>query len=537
MIDDAELLRRYAEEGSQPAFAELVQRHLDFVYNAAARQTHGNAALAQDVAQIVFVDLARKAGRLSRHEVLVGWLHTATRFAVGKAIRTESRRQAREQEAHRMNEILSGRAEDLVDWTQLAPEIDAALGELKERERVAILLRFFEKRPLADIAAKLALTETAARSCVDRALDKMRDHLARRGVTSTSAALALGLANQTGAAAPVGLFSTIVSSAAVTTASGIGVGGLITFMNTSKAAVGLVLVAAAIGFGIYERGEAHRADARAIAALLERDRLQEQLLVAQKSAVLAERKKTEAEAEARSSRSVAMVPRENLFEDALARWIAKVDKLTGFLRQHPEFNFPGMETITVEDWLDVTKDPQFQSEADFRKALSVLRGQVRQKTAPAIAKAWKAALDANGGEIPTDLQTLAAYLPEGIDRAVLGYLEFNPSGMISGFNNLAAPKNAEWLLVDRPVDIWDTVAFYGKSGGVGVRALTPPGEFFVRDAIAQFTKTQGKAPTSAAELAKFAGETPIMNLAGKPATNAPRPEELEELFRAITTNP
>ena len=95
--EDAELLRRYAEENSDAAFAELVRRHIDFVYAAALRQARGNAPLAQDVAQVVFTDLARKAATLARHEVVVGWLHTATRFAVAKAIRSESRRTAREQ--------------------------------------------------------------------------------------------------------------------------------------------------------------------------------------------------------------------------------------------------------------------------------------------------------------------------------------------------------------------------------------------------------------------------------------------------------
>src|SRR4051812_16852632 len=167
MIDDAELLRRYAEGKSEDAFAELVRRHIDFVYAAALRQAQGNAPLAQDAAQTVFTDLARKAATLARHEVLVGWLHTATRFAVTKAIRAESRRHAREHEAHAMNDLLQT-SQPSADWERLHPVIDAVLGELKERERAAILLRFFEQKPLAEVGAQLALSETATRSCVDR---------------------------------------------------------------------------------------------------------------------------------------------------------------------------------------------------------------------------------------------------------------------------------------------------------------------------------------------------------------------------------
>jgi len=60
-MDDDALLCRYAQEGDEDAFTELVRRHLNFVYAAALRQVGGDAQFAQDVTQIVFTDLARKA--------------------------------------------------------------------------------------------------------------------------------------------------------------------------------------------------------------------------------------------------------------------------------------------------------------------------------------------------------------------------------------------------------------------------------------------------------------------------------------------
>src|SRR5436190_22898787 len=107
MLTDAELLRRYAEEKSEAAFSELVQRYLDLVYSAALRQVYGDAHRAQDVTQVVFTTLARKAASLTGHPVLAGWLYTATQHAAAKVIRSETRRHAREQEAHAMHEILS----------------------------------------------------------------------------------------------------------------------------------------------------------------------------------------------------------------------------------------------------------------------------------------------------------------------------------------------------------------------------------------------------------------------------------------------
>jgi DNA-directed RNA polymerase specialized sigma24 family protein len=90
MNDDAELLRRYFEEGVDAAFAELVRRHVDLVYSAALRQVNGDTHLAADATQIVFSDLARKAGAPVGHQVLAGWLFTSTRFAAAKLVRGEN---------------------------------------------------------------------------------------------------------------------------------------------------------------------------------------------------------------------------------------------------------------------------------------------------------------------------------------------------------------------------------------------------------------------------------------------------------------
>src|ERR1035441_404123 len=79
--NDIELLRRYVFERSESAFADLVQQHIALVYSAALRQTNGDAPLAEDITQVVFTDLARKAARLTRHTSLAGWLYTSTRYA------------------------------------------------------------------------------------------------------------------------------------------------------------------------------------------------------------------------------------------------------------------------------------------------------------------------------------------------------------------------------------------------------------------------------------------------------------------------
>ena len=212
MADDAELLRRYAESHAEDAFAELVRRRIDWVYSIALRQVGGDAHLARDVAQRVFSDLARKAAALSHRSVLCGWLHQSTRFAASDLIRIERRRRAREEEAHMMQALSEDPPHD-ADWQKLRPVLDNALGELSERERDAVLLRYFEAQPFAQIGETLRITEDAARMRVERALEKLRAVLARRGVTSTSAALGVALANQAAFAAPAGLAAAVSSTA------------------------------------------------------------------------------------------------------------------------------------------------------------------------------------------------------------------------------------------------------------------------------------------------------------------------------------
>ena len=85
-MNDTELLRAWAAHCDEAAFAELVRRHLDLVHASARRQV-GASPLADDVAQAVFLVLARKAGSLGSRVVLSGWLFRTTRFVAARALR------------------------------------------------------------------------------------------------------------------------------------------------------------------------------------------------------------------------------------------------------------------------------------------------------------------------------------------------------------------------------------------------------------------------------------------------------------------
>jgi RNA polymerase sigma factor (sigma-70 family) len=220
MVDDQQLLRRYAD-GSETAFTELVARHLPLVYSASLRQTGGDAHLAEDIAQRVFVDLARKAGSLPAGTVLAGWLHRATRYSVLQLLRAERRRQAREQESFSVDTPIP---EADHDWEQVRPWIDETLDQMNPLDRDALLLRFFEQRSLKEIGAALGTGEDAARKRVARALDKLRELLAFRGVTTSVSALSLAMAAKGIQSAPASLAGTIAASSLA--AGGVGATGI-----------------------------------------------------------------------------------------------------------------------------------------------------------------------------------------------------------------------------------------------------------------------------------------------------------------------
>ena len=132
MLSDAQLLDRYSRCHDEQAFAEVVTRYLNLVYSAALRHSDGDTHLAQDVAQNVFSDLARKASelaeKLEQGQPLVGWLYTSAHFAASSLCRSKNRRQNRERMALVMNETTgTSEAESEPEWTALRPLLDEAI--------------------------------------------------------------------------------------------------------------------------------------------------------------------------------------------------------------------------------------------------------------------------------------------------------------------------------------------------------------------------------------------------------------------------
>ena len=262
MTDSNTLLSQYARTGSESAFRELVSRYVDLVFSTAFRLVDGDAESAQDVAQTVFVALADQARTLPKDVMLGGWLHLRTRFAAGKLMRTERRRQLRERQAAEMNAIEDQSESNLA---QVAPVLDEAIGQLNAEDRNAILLRFFEQKDFRSVGDALGSSEEAARKRVDRALEKLHVLLKHRGATLSAAALGTALATEAVTAAPAGLAAAITAAAlsgtTITTAAVIAATKTIA-MTTFQKTLSTAAFALAVGTGIYEarRASSARAD-------------------------------------------------------------------------------------------------------------------------------------------------------------------------------------------------------------------------------------------------------------------------------------
>lgn len=243
MLTDVELLHRYVRQKDERAFAEIVQRHLGMVYATALRSVGGRGHLAEDVSQKVFTDLARKAAGLCQHPVLSGWLYRSARNTAKEVGRAEIRRQKLNYTLAAMPDITT-LTDFTEDWERLRPVIDGAMEDLREGDRELLLLRFFQGLTFPEIGARLDLSENAARMRTERALDQLRGHLGKRGVTSTAAALGLLLANQAFAAAPAGLSAAITTAAL---ASAPAAGGLVTFLLMNKIAMPALSAVVAAG--------------------------------------------------------------------------------------------------------------------------------------------------------------------------------------------------------------------------------------------------------------------------------------------------
>lgn len=253
---DMELVRRYAHENAEDAFAELVRRHLDLVHSAAFRQVR-SAHLAQEVAQSVFIDLARNAKHLAPKTVLTAWFYEVTRRTAIDVVRRESRRELREQVAHQLETMNSTEPE----WKEIEPLLEDAMGTLESADRTAVLLRYFENKSLREVGEALGASENAAQKRVSRAIEQLHRFFRSKGVAASTSGLGILLSTRAVQSVPSQVATAITTAAIQGAAVGITtVSAAIktVLMTTTQKTLVLTAFFAALGTALYEAREASR---------------------------------------------------------------------------------------------------------------------------------------------------------------------------------------------------------------------------------------------------------------------------------------
>jgi RNA polymerase sigma factor (sigma-70 family) len=258
---DRELIRDYVGTGSETAFSTIVERHVDLVY-ATAWCSVKNSHTAEEITQVVFTILARKGPWLAGDISLAGWLHKTAAFEARAWWRSELRRRAREQTAIEIGTTMKDENSSL---KSLAAELDDALLSLQERDRQAVLLRYFEGRSHREIGDLLNAREDAVRMRIQKALDRLAVFFRRRGYKVVAVAAVSAVLEESAKAAPAGLGIAVGKSAAAAGSAGAATGlklMLARWLSLSKtqmaaACLGLALLPSGVEWNL-KRISAHR---------------------------------------------------------------------------------------------------------------------------------------------------------------------------------------------------------------------------------------------------------------------------------------
>jgi RNA polymerase sigma factor (sigma-70 family) len=268
--EDFELLQKFVRQGEQAAFAEILRRHVDLVYGTAYRRLE-EAGAAEEVTQNVFAALARKAWRFAPDDSLPAWLHRTALLEAKAWLRGELRRRRREQTAAELGTTMKT-PDERPALAALTPILDEALLALREADRTAVLLRFYEGRPLRAVGASLGVGEDAAQKRVAGAVKQLSAFFQRRGFRTVTPAIAAAALQHTAKAAPAALAPALAHTIAHTVPPALG--GLIPILSRFTALTRLetvslcaILAAAPVAWQWNDYHAARQANAARLAQL------------------------------------------------------------------------------------------------------------------------------------------------------------------------------------------------------------------------------------------------------------------------------
>jgi RNA polymerase sigma factor (sigma-70 family) len=465
---DMELVREFARDHSEAAFAELVRRHIALVYSVARRCT-GHDGDAQDVAQAAFIILARKADSLGGKTILPAWLYETTRFIAARLLRTQARRAAREQEAY-MQSTLNERETANV-WMELEPHLEAAMDGLAAPDRALLVLRFYENKTAAETATLLGIREDAAHKRVARAIEKLRKVFAQRGVTLTTTAIAGAVSANSVQAAPAGLAAIIssftLSGPTVTTAAVVAATKAIAMTTFQKTIVAAALITT-VGAGVFEAHQA--AQSRAQSQTMEQQQTSMTAQMQQLNQSLAEATNRlsgllaeNARLKSNSNQNEVLRLRGQVTQlrtanaqnasndptdEAAKGNAAKAKQLKQWLEQNPGNKVPELQYLTAQEWLrGANYTAELKTEDDFERALSQLRRDAKRTFTYSIGEAMANFVAGNNGRLPGDISQLVSYFNPPIDGTILQRYQLLQTGNLSD-----VPKNEPLIAEKAPVD-------------------------------------------------------------------------------------
>ncbi|PTX94344.1 sigma-70 family RNA polymerase sigma factor [Opitutus sp. ER46] len=485
---DHELLQAYLRVHSQGAFAELVRRHVDLVYSAARRQVGAEHA-AREVAQLVFLDLARHAARIRPGQPLAPWLHVVTRRRAIDHIRQEARRVVREQRAAGILAM----NEPGTDWSHVAPLLDAAIASLGEKDRTAVVLRYFQNRGLREVGNAMGLSDDAAQKRVGRALEKLRGYFLARGVTITAAGIAAEMSARAVQTAPVGLAAAI--GAATPPVVGASISGWLAGALGRKLAVG-ALSAAIIGGTVVELHRHGQHAAQIDALRREECALGQHLQELGRQAKSAEQRTADIEARLEQRRREDPA---NELDTEVAAWFARVTQLKRLAAESPQWSVPEFRLLTERDWFELARDAKFDTDQERRTLLGTVRNTARQIAGRRLQGALVAYLDEHDGLLPAAISSLSSYLQPTLDPDILARYVMGAQGNVHQFD----PD--ERLILEHTVvdEAYGTQLGIGRLGFEMLEATDVPKADFRRAVEAFAAAHADRLPQSPADLLPF----------------------------------
>ena len=353
-------------------------------------------------------------------------------------------------------------------WTQIAPLLDDAMSGLGETDRAALVLRFFENKTTREIADALKLNEAAAQKRVTRALEKLREMLAQRGIKTTAATLSVVITAHAVQAVPVGMAATITAAATIAgttlVTTTIATATKTIAMTTLQKTIVAATVAALAGAGIYEARQA--TNARAEVQTLQQQVEQNQQLQKERDdatnrlALMAEEitrlKSNPNQNEllklrgevTRLKQVTAKSPEIDSRESLMKSWLAREDRLKQIVEQFPDKKIPDLQLVSEEDWLTQARDAKFDTDSDVQRTLANLRNAAAHNFSYIASDAVKKYMEANNNQFPTDLAQLQPYFKTPVSDDILNRWGIMPQ---SEFPN--QKMGGDWVIaVKNPVN-------------------------------------------------------------------------------------